>query len=48
MRYIEFGKNKALVSEVVLGSMRIPQMSVAEVVIFISIPSFRGNTITFW
>ena len=31
MRYIEFGKNKALVSEVVLGSMRIPQMSVAEV-----------------
>lgn len=31
MRYIEFGKNKARVSEIVLGSMRIPAMSVAEV-----------------
>jgi len=31
MRYIAFGVNKAQVSEVVLGSMRIPQMSVAEV-----------------
>lgn len=31
MRYIEFGKNSALVSEVVLGSMRIPQLSVTEV-----------------
>ena len=31
MRYIEFGKNKAQVSEIVLGSMRIPAMSVAEV-----------------
>lgn len=31
MRYIEFGQNKALVSEVVLGSMRIPAMSAAEV-----------------
>lgn len=31
MRYIEFGKNKALVSEIVLGSMRIPQMSATEV-----------------
>ena len=31
MRYIEFGKNEASVSEVVLGTMRIPEMSVAEV-----------------
>lgn len=31
MRYIEFGKNKAQVSEIVLGSMRIPAMSAAEV-----------------
>lgn len=31
MQYIEFGKNKAKVSKVVLGTMRIPQMSVSEV-----------------
>lgn len=31
MRYIEFGKNKAKVSEVVLGSMRIPNLSAAQV-----------------
>lgn len=31
MRYIEFGAGKAQVSEIVLGTMRIPQMSVAEV-----------------
>lgn len=31
MRYIEFGKSEALVSEIVLGSMRIAQMSAAEV-----------------
>ncbi len=31
MRYVEFGKGKARVSEIVLGSMRIPQMSAAEV-----------------
>ncbi|MBR2683055.1 MAG: aldo/keto reductase, partial [Atopobiaceae bacterium] len=31
MRYVEFGKGKARVSEIVLGSMRIPQMSASEV-----------------
>ena len=31
MRYIPFGVNEAQVSEVVLGTMRIPQMSAAEV-----------------
>ena len=31
MRYIPFGVNEAQVSEVVLGTMRIPQMSVVEV-----------------
>lgn len=42
MRYIEFGKNKALVSEVVLGSMRIPQMSVAEVGELLSVSLDEG------
>ena len=31
MRYIEIGSNKTKVSEVVLGTMRIPEMSVAQV-----------------
>lgn len=42
MKYIEFGQNKTLVSNIVLGCMRIPKLSTDEVIKFLDTASSSG------
>ena len=42
MKYIEFGQNKTLVSNIVLGCMRIPKLSTDEVIKFLDTASSVG------
>lgn len=43
MRYIEFGENKEKVSEIIMGLMRISDMTVKETAALIDIRSGRGH-----